>query len=123
MHSLRSPLLRPSLFLPFALLILIPCSARERGPRVEIECPLPPIAVSIAKNKVLVYELHVTNFDTVQLTLQHVEIFAYKGDSSPIFRLEGKELATAMIRVGTSMMAAGNPNEAPQDTRTIDPGG
>src|SRR5258708_21790624 len=44
--------------------------ARERGPRVEVICPSPPIPVRIDKSQVLVYELHITNFDTVPLTLQ-----------------------------------------------------
>jgi hypothetical protein len=77
----------------------------------------------MGKNKVLVYELHVTNFDTAPLTLQHVEIFANKENSSPVFTLEGGKLAAAMTRIGTAMMAANGPNGGAQDTRTIDPGG
>jgi len=37
--------------------------ARERGPRVEVVCPSPPVPVRIDKQQVLVYELRVTNFD------------------------------------------------------------
>jgi len=49
---------------------------RERGPRVEVFCPAPPIAVKLAEQRVLVYELHITNFEVVPLTLKRVEIFA-----------------------------------------------
>src|SRR5215471_366220 len=122
MHSRRSALARLSFLLQFAVLLLIPCSARERGPRVEIACPLPPIAVSMAKNKVLVYELHVTNFDTVPLTLQHVEVFANQENGSPVFSLAGGKLTAAMTRIGTSMSASNGPMGTAQDTTTIDPG-
>src|SRR5947209_20285991 len=40
-----------------------PGFARERGPRVEVVCPSPPIPVRIDKRQVLAYELHITNFD------------------------------------------------------------
>jgi hypothetical protein len=49
--------------------------ARERGPRVEVVCPAPPIPVKVDDKEVLVYELHVTNFDTVPLTLKRLEVF------------------------------------------------
>ena len=94
--------------------------ARERGPRVDVTYPAPPIPVQIDKNKVLVYELHITNFDTVPLTLKHIEIFANQENSQPIITLENEQLSAAMIRVGAGMMMSGGP--AAQDTRTIDPG-
>ena len=50
--------------------------ARERGPRVDVVCPAPPIPVKVDDKQVLVYELHVTNFDTVPLTLKKLEVFA-----------------------------------------------
>lgn len=114
-HSLRYILAQVGLPLQLAPLLLIPCSARERGPRIEIACPSPPIAVPIAKNNVLVYELHITNFDAAPLTLKYLEIFANAENDLPILSLEGDKLATAMVRIGTPMMAANG------DLTPIDP--
>jgi murein DD-endopeptidase len=120
--SLPHRLLRPAflLFLPFAM--LSPCSARERGPRVEVVCPAPPIPVTMARNKVLVYELHVTNFDVVPLTLKRISVFAAQGHSELLATLEDEKLSQAAIRVGSPMATPGN-SKADKDTRTIDPGG
>jgi hypothetical protein len=49
--------------------------ARERGPRVEVICPSSPIPVKLGDHQVLVYELHITNFDVVPLTLRRLEVF------------------------------------------------
>ncbi len=68
-------------------------SARERGPRVEVVCPAPPVPVRIDKHQVLVYELHVTNFDMVPVTLKRVEIFANKESSEPLSTLAGDMIA------------------------------
>jgi Peptidase family M23 len=94
--------------------------ARERGPRVEVVCPVPPIPVRIDKQQVLVYELHVTNFDTVPLTLKHVEIFANEEKSGALITLTEALLSTEMIRVGAAMMAGSG---AAKDARVIEPGG
>ena len=91
--------------------------ARERGPRVEVVCPFPPVPVRIDQQQVLVYELHVTNFDTVPLTLKRLDIFANEDGSSPLSTLAGDSLAAAMIRVGSAGSGAG------KDTPTTDPGG
>src|SRR5215470_15421307 len=89
MRSLACILVRPLFVLPVAFLLLTSGFARERGPRVEVVCPAPPIPVPIEKSKVLVYELHVTNFDTVPLTLEHIEIFANNEESKgPLITLE-----------------------------------
>src|SRR5258707_12449632 len=74
--------------------------ARERGPRVEVVCPSPPIPVRIDKRQVLVYELHVTNFDTVPLTLKRLEVFANEEGSGPLTALSDTALSADMIRVG-----------------------
>jgi hypothetical protein len=47
-------------------------------------CPSPPVPVRIDKHQVQVYELHVTNFDMVPVTLKRVEIFANKESSEPL---------------------------------------
>jgi peptidase M23-like protein len=100
----------------------LPSFARDRGPRVEIVCPSAPIPVAANKTKVLVYELHITNFDTVPLTLKNLEISANGERAAPIFKLEGDRLAAAMTRVGAIMMSSSSASASP-DTRTIDPGG
>ena len=46
-------------------------------------CPSPPIPVTIGKHKVLVYELHLTNFDVVPLTLKRISIFAARENPIP----------------------------------------
>jgi len=93
--------------------------ARERGPRVEVTCPWPPQPVRIDKQQVLVYELHITNFDSVPLKLTRIEIFADEPNGRAISTLTEGSLAATMTLVGSKM---GDPN-ASKDTRSIEPGG
>jgi hypothetical protein len=58
--------------------------ARERGPRVEVVCLSPPVPVKLAEKQVLVYELHVTNFEAVPLTLKRLEVFADTENGQPL---------------------------------------
>jgi murein DD-endopeptidase len=95
--------------------------ARERGPRVEVVCPAPPIPVRINERQVLVYELHVTNFDTVPLMLKRVEVFANEETSVALGSLADTALSAQMIRVGEAMTMAGSNGEV-KDTRLIEPG-
>jgi len=71
----------------------------------------------------MVYELHVTNFDTVPLTLKRVEIFAAPQSSEPLTAFEGDKLLAATIRVGVAMKMSSGANGGTQHTRIIDPGG
>lgn len=105
------------------LSFVLPCVARERGPRVDVLCPSAPIPVAINKAKVLVYELHITNFDTVPLTLRELDISSDDGSAAPIFKLDGDKLAAAMTRVGAMMMMSSSDASPSPDIRTIDPGG
>ena len=107
---------------PIVLLLLTPSWARERGPRVEVVCPSPPIPVVIGKNKVLVYELHLTNFDTVPLTLKRLEIFAGRAGGEMLVTFEGDQLSAAMTRIGAAMNMEGDSGGA-GNTRIIAPGG
>jgi murein DD-endopeptidase len=75
--------------------------ARERGPRVEVVCPSPPVPVKLANKLVLVYELHVTNFDTVPLTLKRLEVFADTNESQPLSTISGDALSAIMIEAGS----------------------
>jgi murein DD-endopeptidase len=95
--------------------------ARERGPRVEVVCPAAPIPVRIGEQRVLVYELHITNFDTVPLVLKRVEVFANEENSGALGTLTDTALAADMIRVGEAM-PMGSANGGVKDTRFIEPG-
>ncbi len=112
------------LLISFALLSVFAVAilARERGPRVEVVCISPPVPVRIDKQQVLVYELHVTNFDVVPLTLKRVEVFAGDASTGPVASLDEKELAAAMIRVGSGMMPSGDHGSPSDVARVIEPG-
>src|SRR5271165_5275535 len=92
--------------------------ARERGPRVEVVCPAPPLPVRMDQRQVLAYELHVTNFDTLPLTLKRLQVFANAESEDPVSDLGEDKLAAAMIRVGSSTSAA----NGAKDVRIIDAG-
>src|SRR5713101_7927380 len=96
--------------------------ARERGPRVEVVCPAPPIPVRIDTRQVLVYELHVTNFDSAPLTLKRFEVFANDESSAPLSTLADATLSAEMIRVGEAMRMADSGGGV-KDARVIEPGG
>ncbi len=120
-HEFR--LSRTGLVLSIAFVLLSASFARERGPRVEVVCPSLPIPVTIGKNKVLVYELHLTNFDVVPLTLERISIFADSENPDPLTTREGDKLSAAMIRIGAPMTMSGSPSAGGGNTRTLDPGG
>lgn len=100
--------------------------ARERGPRVEVICPAPPIPVRIDTRQVLVYELHVTNFDSVPLTLKRLEIFANQESSAPLLTLADASLSATITQVGEamamSMPSQADSTAAAKDVRVIVPG-
>jgi murein DD-endopeptidase len=75
--------------------------ARERGPRVDVVCPAPPIPVKVEDKQVLVYELQVTNFDTVPLTLKKLQVFADTDKSPPLKTISDAALSAIMTEAGT----------------------
>jgi murein DD-endopeptidase len=87
---------------------------RERGPRIEVVCPWSPIPVRIAEHPVLVYELHITNFDKVALTLSALEVFGDTDGAEALESVSGDALTPMMMAVGT--------NEPVRDARKIEPG-
>ena len=95
--------------------------SRERGPRVEVVCPSPPIPLRIDKHQVLVYELHVTNFDAVPLMLKRLEVFANEENSGAVSTLADATLSGDMIRVGETMVMSDS-DGAVRDARVIEPG-
>jgi hypothetical protein len=83
--------------------------ARERGPRVEVVCPLAPNPVRVGDKQVLAYELHVTNFDRVPLTLTSIEVSGDGEPGQPLRSVSGAALSSMMIDVG-----AGGPAKEPE---------
>ena len=120
MHSPRRALSIKINVLPIIFFLLTPCIARERGPRVEVLCPWPPIPVPMGKTTILVYELHITNFDMVRLTINSIEVFG-NDSSESLITLANEKLSAALVRVGAAM--ASSPPAANHDARMIDPGG
>jgi hypothetical protein len=94
-------------------LMLTPGFARERGPRIEVFCPSPPRPVKLAEKQVLVYELHVTNFDVVPLTLKRLEVFADANKSQPLSIISGDALSAIVIEAGSM--------SGTKDSQTIGP--
>jgi murein DD-endopeptidase MepM/ murein hydrolase activator NlpD len=105
--------------------------ARERGPKVEVVCPVPPTPVRMAdtaasdksagnasgkgvEKQALAYELHVTNFDEVPLTLQRLEVFADSEQTPALSVMSGQLLSASMEEVG--------PEDPANDSKTIGPG-
>jgi len=93
-------------------------TARERGPRVEVVCPSPPIPVKVAERQVLVYELHITNFDVVPLTLKRLEVFADSDKSQLLKTISGDALSAMMLEVGSGMGSS----SGAKDSQIIGPG-
>jgi murein DD-endopeptidase len=88
--------------------------SRERGPRVEVVCPWSPIPVTIGEDRVLVYELHITNFDKVPLTLSKLEVFGDTGGAQALESASDDALAPMMVNLGA--------NAAEKQVRRIEPG-
>lgn len=87
---------------------------------MEVVCPWPPIPAPMGKTRTLAYELHITNFDTVRLTIQSIEVFG-NDRSEPLMVLANEKLSAALVRVGAPM--TGMSQGANHDARMIDPGG
>src|SRR6185437_15613181 len=112
---------RIALGLTLLFACLAPSFAKERGPRVEVFCPSRPIAVKLDQQQILVYELHVTNFDTVPLTLKQLEVFGDDESKAALVTLSDTSLSKAMIHAGEMMAMGGTKSEA-SDARVIPPG-
>lgn len=106
---------------PFVVVFVLPQTgfARERGPRVEVVCPMPPTPVKLAEQQVLVYELHVTNFDAVPLTLKRVEIFAGTDKSQSLKTISGDALSATMLKAGSMMSGSGVPQIIASGSRSV----
>lgn len=107
--------------LVLALAGIAPCFARERGPRVDVLCPAPPIPVKLGQQRVLVYELHITNFDTMPLTLKQVEVYGDDESKVALSTLVDASFSKAVIHVGEAMAMADAKTKS-SDARVILPG-
>ena len=104
---MRSSLAITGTFLCACMLILaslLSGFARERGPRVDVICPAPPSPVKLADHLLLAYELHITNFDSVPLTLKQLEIFSDGNNSQALKSFSGQTLSALLLEVGSNMM-------------------
>jgi hypothetical protein len=110
-----SIVIRATIAVFVALGLPVAAWTRERGPRVEVICPMPPAPVRIDAQQALVYELHVTNFDLVPLILTRLEVFGSEQNGTPLIALSDKSLAAAMTRVGLK-----SDSEMPKDTENTE---
>ena len=70
------------ILISFGVLLSLPSSAQSsaRPSPVEVVVPKAPTPVMIEGKRVLVYELHVTNFGPSALTLTGIQVFASSGE-------------------------------------------
>src|SRR5438045_1938056 len=82
---------------------LRPVEARSQAQRqapVEVTVPKAPIPVLGAGKRLLVYEVHITNFGSRPLTLRSVEVFAGQNVEVPLATLRDSSLRAAIQTVG-----------------------
>lgn len=87
-----------------------PAFAQSRAPidlPVEMDVPIAPTPFKADGKTHLVYELHLTNFGSTELTLARVEILAVSG-ATPLAQYEGTELSARLARPG---LAQPNPDK------------
>src|SRR5580700_5548566 len=84
----------------FGVLLLVAAAATPaiaqssaRPSPVEVVIPKPPTPVMIEGKRVLVYELHITNFGPSSLTLTGIEVFVSGGAGPEGERRGGEKLA------------------------------
>ena len=83
-----------------ALAPLPPALATVREPRVDIKCPALPSLVNAESKSVLVYELHITSFESVPLLLKSVRISGDAAGSAPLAAFSGHALSPITDSVG-----------------------
>jgi hypothetical protein len=90
-------LLKRTLIVAVFILVagMLPAFAQSsaRPSPVEVITPKPPTAVIIEGKRVLVYELHITNFGPSSLTLTEIQVFASGAESSPTDKTSSNKLA------------------------------
>lgn len=108
----RHALMRLFLLLP-SLVSAVPASGQttQRPARVEVVIPKPPLPVLADGKRVLVYELHVTNFGRGALGFREINVL--NGAGTPIVSYRDSALTELLNPVGAT------PNRAAQ---RLDPG-
>lgn len=84
-------------------------SAQSRPPivsSVDLQVPVPPVLVPLAGQQVLAYELHITNFQNVDVALSGLRVFGDAGSGSAIADYGGPELRQRLGRPGLSRQHA-----------------
>jgi murein DD-endopeptidase len=107
-----------ALFLGAPVLLQVTNAAQVMMPAaasLDIQVPVAPTPVRIAGRPHLAYELHITNFRTVDVTLTLIAIRDRDRPGSPLATFESAALRDGLARVGQ------RPDTS--DKRTIAPGG
>ncbi len=90
-----------------AFAILAPCSAvaqlANRPARVEVVVPKPPTPVTVDTQRVLVYELYVTNFSPGPLRLRQIDILDPAKPANPLARYRDSALRGMVVSAGSMM--------------------
>lgn len=68
---------------------------------LDVRVPAAPTPVTIAGKWHLAYELHITNYRTVEVTLTHIDVIGSDRGSALLASYEDQELASRLARVGT----------------------
>ena len=83
----------PAILLASAILL-------SRPTPVEVVTPMPPTPVQAEGERILAYELHITNFGSTPFVLRSIEVSDQAG--APVRHFEGAELAKMLQIVGGS---------------------
>lgn len=75
--------------------------AARLPPQLEFRIPKPPTVLSAGGGRVLVYELHLTNFGASPVTVRRLEVMA-DGETHPLVALQDSALARTLARPGVA---------------------
>src|SRR5438105_982974 len=109
LHVAPMTILRPQIKILSCIVALLggtPAAApfheqvNQRQAPVEVITPKPPAPVMTGGRRVLVYELHVTNFGAQSLALQSVDVFGSLDASPPLATLRDSSLRAAFSKPG-----------------------
>lgn len=90
----------------------------QRQAPVEVTIPKSPTPLNADGHRLLVYELHVTNFGAQSLALQSVDVFASLSASRPLATLRDSALNASFWKPGAMRMSMSNGSMmATSDTR------
>jgi murein DD-endopeptidase len=102
MHNLLRTWMFPIFILVIALKAQSTIAQAPPNAPVEIRNPVAPVAAKVGGRTVLAYELHITNFQSRDVTLNRVQVFGSDAALRPVAVLEGDDLIKAITRPGVS---------------------